>query len=175
MVTPLYIIVMNSGQHLQYLVRSGSTVEDVTHHMDYINRQTVYKVRNLYQQIFRTACLNNTLNNRIEVIRPVMLNARFMQQLFYHVRKRRRQQLAHFRPRIFDRHRTSYFRHLVQTTTVPLRHSAYSFALILELQLPIVQVLNTLVWIVYQCTQRPFLCFRNSVSVDIVHFATHYT
>ena len=120
MVAPLDIEIANGGQHVQNLTCSRTTIEDITYHMQRINRQRMNKIANSDNQLFRTTRLNNRIDNGIVIRLPVMLlKVRFMQQFLDDISIIRRQQLMHFGTAVFDGHGTRNLHHLLNHLAVP--------------------------------------------------------
>ena len=78
-VTPLDVIIANGGQHIQNLLCTRSTVEDVAHDMERIDYQTMNEIADCDDHLLSTTGVNDSLQDRMVVILTSALDVGFVQ------------------------------------------------------------------------------------------------
>ena len=165
MIAPLDIVVSHCGEHVEYLARTRTAVKDVAYYMQRVDGERMNEITDHYQQLFGAACLDDGIDDGVVVGLPVVLfQVGLVEQFFDDIRVVRRQQFVHFRPAVFDSHGTGYVHHLVQPFAVPRLH----------VRLHGTFVLDALVGIIDERTQRPFLVLCERVAIHFIHFLAHY-
>ena len=161
-VAPLDIVVTDGREHVKDLGCARPAVEDVSDDMERVNGQGMNEITDDDDELVGTAGLDDSFDDGVVIgLAVVLLQTRLVQQFADDIGVVLRQQFLHLGTAVLDGDRTGDLHDLAQTAFVPIVRLVFH--------------LQTLVGIIDERTQRPFVFLRERVSIDLVHLTAYDT